>query len=81
MNAKTKQQELREEASPALAPERASPDYEQPQRNVASMPDPAQMPTNKARAGVPVKGMWLVLTGGIILTILGYIVGYYLFYT
>jgi len=81
MNAKTKQQELREEASPALAPERASADYEQPQRNVASMPDPVTLPTNKARAGIPVKGMWLVLTLGIALTIIGYLVGYYLFYT
>jgi hypothetical protein len=81
MNAKTKQQELREEASPALAPERASPDYEQPQRNVASMPDPVRMPTNKARAGVPVKGMRWVLIVGIALTILGFILGYVIFYT
>lgn len=79
MNAKTKQQELREEASPALAPERASADYEQPQRNVASMPDPVVLPTNKARAGVPVAGMRWVLTLGIALTILGFIVGYVLF--
>jgi hypothetical protein len=81
MNAKTKQQELREEASPGLAPERASADYEQPQRNVASIPDPVKLSTNKARAGVPVKGMWLVLTLGIALTVVGYLVGYYLFYT
>jgi hypothetical protein len=60
---------------------RASADYERPRENVADMPDPVDLPANKARAGVRVKGMWLVLTVGIALTLIGYIVGYYLFYT
>jgi hypothetical protein len=76
---KTKQDELRENRMGAAVPrERASADYEQPRRNVADMPDPVQMPTNKARAGVPVKGMRLVLTVGIALAILAFIVGYML---
>ena len=45
---------------------------------VADMPEPVQMPTNKARAGIPVKGMRLVLTVGIALAILAFIVGYML---
>lgn len=85
MGAKTKRQEVEQEreehAGHAIPRERASADYEEPRRNVASMPDPVQMPTNKARAGVRVPGMWLVLTLGIALTIIGYLVGYYLFYT
>lgn len=85
MAAKTKRQELEQEREErvghAVPRERASADYEEPRRNVASMPDPVQMSTNKARAGVRVPGMWLVLTVGIALTIVGYLVGYYLFYT
>ena len=76
---KTKQDELREDRMGAAVPrERASADYEQPRRDVADMPDPVQMPTNKARAGIPVKGMRLVLTVGIALAILAFIVGYML---
>jgi hypothetical protein len=60
---------------------RASADYERPRENVADIPDPASLPTNKARAGVRVPGMWLVLAGGIALTLIGYFIGYYLFYT
>ena len=83
MAAKSKRQELEEHerAGPAVSRERASADYEQPRRDVADMPDPVRMPTNKARAAVRVKGMWLVLTLGIALTIAGYLVGYYLFYS
>ena len=85
MGPKTKRQELEQEreeyAGRAVPRERASADYEEPRRNVADMPDPVQMPTNKARASVHVPGMWLVLTAGIALTIIGYLVGYYLFYT
>ncbi len=83
MAAKTKRQEVDEDerTGSAVSRERASSDYEQPRRDVSDMPEPVQMPTNKARAGVRVRGMWLVLTGGIALTILGYLIGYYLFYT
>ena len=85
MSAKTKRQEVEQEseerAGHAVPRERASADYEEPRRNVADMPDPVRLPTNKARAGVRVPGMWLVLTIGIALTIVGYLVGYYLFYT
>jgi hypothetical protein len=83
MAAKTKRQEIEEDerAGPAVSRERASPDYDQPRRDVSDMPEPVQMPTNKARAGVQVRGMWLVLTVGIALTIIGYLIGYYLFYT
>lgn len=79
---KSKEQELREDRVGAAVPrERASADYEQPRRDVSDMPEPVQMPTNKARAGVQVPGMRLVLIGGILLTIAGYLIGYYLFYT
>lgn len=70
------------EASGETPPiKRASADYELPREDVSDMPDPVALPANKARAGVPVKGMWLVLAGGIALTLIGYVVGYYLFYT
>lgn len=59
-------------------PEKASPDYERPAENVADMPDPVTLPTNKARAGVPVPGMRIVLTAGIALAILAFIIGYVL---
>jgi len=76
---KSKQEELREDRMGAAVPrERASADYEEPRRDVADMPEPVQMPTNKARAGIPVKGMRLVLTVGIALAILAFIVGYML---
>ena len=42
----------------------AGSDYERPEQNVADMPDPVTLSTNKARAGVRVRGMWLVLTVG-----------------
>jgi hypothetical protein len=70
-----------ERAGPAVSRERASADYERPREDVSDLPDPVTLPANKARAGVPVKGMRLVLIFGIILTILGYLIGYYLFYT
>jgi hypothetical protein len=40
----------------------ASPDYERPEQNVADLKEPVVLPTNKARQGVLVPGMWLVLT-------------------
>jgi hypothetical protein len=61
--------------------EKASPDYERPEQNVADIPEPVQLPATKARAGVRVPGMLLVLAGGIALTIIGYLIGYYLFYS
>jgi hypothetical protein len=73
---KSKAEEIREDRMGAAPRERASADYEQPSRDVADMPEPVQMPTNKARAGVPVKGMRLVLTVGIALAILAFVVGY-----
>lgn len=59
-------------------PEKASQDYERPAENVADMPDPVALSTNKARAGVPVAGMRIVLTVGIALAILAFIIGYVL---
>ncbi len=40
----------------------ASPDYERPEQNVADLKEPVVLSTNKARQGVLVRGMWLVLT-------------------
>lgn len=68
--------EPEERAGPAVPRERASADYEEPRRDVADMPEPVQMPANKARASVPVPGMWLVLTGGIALAVLAFVLGY-----
>ena len=46
--------------------EKASPDYERPEQNVASLKEPVTLSTNKARQGVRVTGMVLVLTIGTI---------------
>jgi len=78
MAGKTKRQEVQEEASASVPRERASADYEEPRRNVASMPDPVTLETNKARQGVPVRNMRIVLTVGIVLAILAFIVGYFI---
>ena len=59
-------------------PEKASSDYKRPTENVADMPDPVALSTNKARAGVQVPGMRIVLIAGIALAILAFIVGYVL---
>ncbi len=40
----------------------ASPDYKRPEQDVADLKEPVTLSTNKARQGVPVRGMWLVLT-------------------
>ena len=40
----------------------ASPDYENPEQNVADIPEPVVLPPNKARQAVVVRGMWIVLT-------------------
>jgi hypothetical protein len=81
VSAKSKRQEIEEDrAGPAVSRDRASPDYERPREDVADMPDPVTMPTNKARAGETRGHMRIVLITGIVLTILGYLVGYYVFY-
>jgi hypothetical protein len=36
----------------------ASPDYRNPHQNVADLKQPVTLPTNKARQGVLVRGMW-----------------------
>ena len=42
---------------------RASPDYERPRENVADIPDPVTLPTNKARQGEASGHMRWVLYG------------------
>jgi hypothetical protein len=56
--------------------ERASADYERPEQNVADLPDPVTLSTNKARQGIPVRGMRLVLTVGIVLALAGMAIVY-----
>ena len=51
---------------PKIETEKASPDYERPEQNVASLKEPVTISTNKARQGVRVSGMVLVLTVGTI---------------
>ena len=43
---------------------RASSDYERPEQDVADLPDPVVLSTNKARQSVKVRGMWIVLAIG-----------------
>jgi hypothetical protein len=69
---------VEDRAGPAVPRERASADYERPRENVADKPDPLTLETNKARAGVPVRNMRLVLTVGITLAIAAFIIGYLL---
>jgi hypothetical protein len=57
--------------------EKASPDYERPEQNVADLPEPVALSTNKARQGVPVRGMRLVLTVGVILSLVGMAIAYF----
>jgi hypothetical protein len=38
-----------------------SADYENPEQNVADIPEPVVLPPNKARQAVLVRGMWMVL--------------------
>ena len=57
--------------------ERASADYERPEQNVADMKDPVILSTNKARQGVPVPGMWLVLTLGTALAAAAMLIAYW----
>jgi len=57
--------------------ERASADYERPEQNVADMKDPVILSTNKARQGVRVPGMWLVLTLGTALAAAAMLIAYW----
>ena len=61
----------------APAPKRASPDYERPRENVAEIPDPVTLPTNKARQGEASGHMRWVLYGGLALAILFLLIGYF----
>jgi hypothetical protein len=57
--------------------EKASPDYERPQENVADMTEPVKLPATKARQGETRGHMQTVLTVGIALAILAFIFGYF----
>ncbi|MBX3520584.1 MAG: hypothetical protein KF835_11275 [Xanthobacteraceae bacterium] len=52
--------------------QRASADYEQPDKNVADMRDPVKLPTNKARAAENRGHMFWVLTIGIALVVFAF---------
>lgn len=69
-----------ERAGPSVPRERASADYEEPRENVADLPEPVTLPTRKARAGIGMPQMLLVLVFGILLTVVGYLIGLRLFY-
>ena len=71
---KRKSDELKERAS--ASGERASADYERPAENVANMPEPVAMSTNKARQGETRGHMWIVLIVGTALAIGAFIFGY-----
>lgn len=60
--------------------ERASADYEQPEKNVANMPDPVVLPTNKARGAENRGNMFWVLTIGIALVVIAFIVIYFSYF-
>jgi hypothetical protein len=65
---------------PSVPRERASADYEDPRENVADLPKPVTLPARKARAGIGMPEMLLVLSFGIALTVAGYLIGLKLFY-
>ena len=44
--------------------DKASPDYKRPEQNVADLKEDVTLSTNKARGGVRVRGMVLVLIVG-----------------
>ncbi|MCW5681676.1 MAG: hypothetical protein KF794_08320 [Xanthobacteraceae bacterium] len=52
--------------------QRASADYEDPGKNVADMPDPVTLPTNKARAAENKGNMGTVLVVGIALVVIAF---------
>jgi hypothetical protein len=51
---------------------RASGDYEQPEKNVADMPDPVKLSTNKARAAENRGNMGTVLIVSIALVVVAF---------
>jgi hypothetical protein len=61
--------------------QRASADYEDPEKNVANMPDPVTLPTNKARQGENKGNMFWVLTIGIALVVVAFAAIYFGFFT
>jgi len=61
--------------------ERASADYEQPEKNVANMPDPVVLPTNKARQAENRGNMFWVLTIGMALVVIAFAAIYFGFFT
>ena len=61
---------------PTDGKKKASADYERPDQNVADIEDPVTLSTNKARQGVPVRGMWLVLTIGTALAAAAMLIAY-----
>ena len=52
-----------------MASKRASPSYEEPEKNVADQPDPAVLPPSKARAGLLDRDSLYMLIVGTALTI------------
>lgn len=60
--------------------QRASADYEEPEKNVADMPDPVTLSTNKARQGETKGNMFWVLTIGIALVVVAFAAIYFGFF-
>jgi hypothetical protein len=60
--------------------ERASADYEQPEKNVADMRDPVALSTNKARGAENRGNMFWVLTIGIALVVIAFAAIYFGFF-
>lgn len=60
--------------------ERASADYEQPDKNVANMRDPVTLPTNKARQGENRGHMRTVLVVSIGLVVIAFAAIYFGFF-
>ena len=56
--------------------QRASSDYEQPDKNVADMPDPVTLPATKARQAENRGHMFWVLTIGIALVVIAFAATY-----
>lgn len=61
-------------------PERASADYEQPEKNVANMRDPVTLSTNKARAAENRGHMGTVLVVSIALVVVAFAAIYFGFF-
>jgi hypothetical protein len=60
--------------------QRASADYEEPEKNVADMPDPVTLSTNKARQAENRGNMFWVLTIGIALVVIAFAAIYFGFF-